>query len=292
VEYVWVLFALVCAFSLATSDALIKKALPDQNEYIVAWLRLVFALPLLLPLLFIIPIPRLDSDFFITILIALPLEITAVVLYIKALKLSPLSLTLPFLSLTPVFLIIIPRVILGETLSFSGILGVILIAAGGYLLNIRDLKKGILEPFYAIGREKGSVYMIIVALIYGFTSTLGKKAILDSSPLFFSVSYYTLLTIALTPLVLLQGRQEFSKIYRSGTLRSCVLPGLLYAVTNITHVMAISMTKVAYMISVKRLSLVIGVYYGYLFFKEAEIQGRLAGTALMVAGFAMIVMGN
>jgi hypothetical protein len=43
---------------------------------------------------------HLDSDFYKAFIIALPLEIITVILYIKALKLSPLSLTL-LLSLTP-----------------------------------------------------------------------------------------------------------------------------------------------------------------------------------------------
>jgi uncharacterized membrane protein len=43
------------------------------------------------------------------------------------------------------------------------------------------------------------------------------------------------------------------------------------------------------MISIKRLSLLIGVFYGWMFFKEKEIRERLIGAALMLAGFVMII---
>jgi drug/metabolite transporter (DMT)-like permease len=43
------------------------------------------------------------------------------------------------------------------------------------------------------------------------------------------------------------------------------------------------------MISLKRMSLIIGVIYGYIFFKERHIRERLAGASLMLAGFVMIV---
>jgi len=61
---VWVIFALISAFTLATSDALTKKALKDSNEYLAAWFRLFFSLPLLLAILFFIPVPQLDKEFF------------------------------------------------------------------------------------------------------------------------------------------------------------------------------------------------------------------------------------
>jgi len=53
---------------------------------------------------------------------------------------------------------------------------------------------------------------------------------------------------------------------------------------------AISLTQVAYMISIKRLSLLMGVLFGYLFFKETNIRERFVGTLLMIIGFALIVL--
>jgi uncharacterized membrane protein len=56
-----------------------------------------------------------------------------------------------------------------------------------------------------------------------------------------------------------------------------------------SHMMAISLVNVAYMISLKRTSLVIGVIYGYFFFREKNIRERLSGALLMFIGFIMIV---
>jgi drug/metabolite transporter (DMT)-like permease len=58
--YTWVFLALISAFTLATSDALTKKALTHSNEYLVAWFRLLFSIPLLLLLWVFIPVPKLD----------------------------------------------------------------------------------------------------------------------------------------------------------------------------------------------------------------------------------------
>jgi|GEM_PF-80960 len=303
-DYSWAVLALIAAFTLATSDALTKKALASNDEYIVAWLRLVFTLPLLFISLLFIPVPELDMDFYIAFFLALPLEILTVVLYIKALRLSPLSLTLPFLALTPVFLIFVSYLILGEKVSPWGAGGILLIASGSFTLNIREIKKGIFEPLKAITKEKGSIMMIGVALIYSVTGSLGKMAIEHSSPLFFAITYFTVLTLIFTPIALYKGRRyqqgrryhqrpqrpKGGGLIRRETAISMILPGIFYSFMVVSHMIAISLANVAYVISVKRISLIIGVMYGYLFFKEKNIRERLLGATLMFIGFVIIIM--
>jgi uncharacterized membrane protein len=286
----WILWALLSAFMTASNDALTKKALVIHNEYLIAWLRLLWALPFLFTALAFITTPTIDSIFFLAFCAALPLEVTATVLYVKALKLSPLSLTVPFLSFTPIFLIVIPYLILGETISLPGVIGVLMIAFGGYILNIREARKGFLAPFMAIRRERGSLYMIVVALIYSVTATLGKLAIQHSSPLFFGIIYYSALAVAMAPIALFKNRDEIRVWPREGAIKASVLPGFCHATSIVAHMIAISLTQVAYMISVKRLSLLVGVLYGYLLFKETSIKERFAGTLLMIIGFALIVL--
>jgi uncharacterized membrane protein len=67
------------------------------------------------------------------------------------------------------------------------------------------------------------------------------------------------------------------------------LPGIFYSFMVISHMIAISLAQVAYVITIKRMSLVIGVLYGYLFFREKNIRERLLGAALMFLGFAIVV---
>lgn len=284
-DSLWAVLALTAAFTLATSDAFTKKALASHNEYIVAWLRLVFSLPLLVIAFLFIPVPDLDSEFYAAFLFAVPLEILSIILYIKALRLSPLSLTLPFLALTPVFLIFVSYLILGEKVSLWGGMGILLIASGSYTLNIQRIKAGIGEPLRAITKEKGSIMMIGVALIYSVTGSLGKMAIEHSSPLFFGTTYFIVLTLLFTPIALYKGR----KIRREAVLSS-FLPGIFYSFMVASHMVAISLANVAYVISVKRISIIIGVLFGYLFFKEKNIRERLLGALLMFIGFVIIIM--
>jgi uncharacterized membrane protein len=286
---VWIFLSLLSAFTLATADALTKKALAHNNEYLVALFRLIFSLPFLLCLLLFIPVPHFDREFYTILAIALPLEITAWIFYIKALRISPLSLTLPFLALTPVVIIAVSYAMLGERVSLQGGIGICFLAAGGYLLHFHKMKKGILEPFRAIPKEKGSVFMIVTALIYSITSTLGKMAIIHSSPLFFSLLYFIVVTALFAPIALWFGRKELKGFIKEKRYKVLIFPGFFQAVMVVSHMTAISMAKVAYMISLKRTSLLIGVVYGYFLFGEKHIKERFTGALLMFSGFVLIV---
>ena len=285
---VWFLYALCCAFCLATADALCKKVLKDTETIVVAWVRLGFALPFLLITILPLEIPSLDKTFWQTLVFLLPLEIAAILLYIKAIKVSPLSLAIPFQALTPVFLILTSFLILGETLDKSGCAGILLIAGGVYVLNLQEGEKSFLAPFQNILKEKGVLIMIGVAFIYSLTSNLGKLALLHSNPLFFGAFYTLVLTIILTPFAC------FSIVKKPFNLRpklkTFLLIGLFYALMIVFHYQAIARVEVAYMISVKRMSLFFSVLYGGLLFRETNISERAAGSVIMIVGVALITL--
>ena len=282
----WIVYALITAFSIATADAISKKAMIRSHEYVIAWVRQGYTLPFLAVVFFFIEIPPLDNTFWLTLLVAVPLDVTAIILYVKAIRLSPLSLTIPFIALSPMFVIITAFVILGELPDISGLFGILLIVIGAYLLNVRATKHGVLGPIKAIKRERGSVLMIIVALIYSLTSTLGKVAVLHSSPLFFGAFYPFILTIIFTVIVGYKG-------HLSGVIsrpRIFLGIGFFIAMMMLSHFTAISLTDVAYMISVKRLSLLFSVAYGWILFGERNVAERLIGSILMIAGVVSITL--
>ena len=282
----WVFYALITAFSLATADAISKKAMVRSHEYVIAWVREGYALPFLSLAFFFIDIPSLDTTFWLSLLFMIPLEIAAILLYVKAIKLSPLSLTIPFLAVSPVFIILIAFILLGELPDRSGLLGILLIVIGAYLLNIKTTREDLLGPIKAIRRERGSIFMIIVALIYSVTATLGKVAVQHSDPIFFGAFYPFILTLILS--VILWGRGLLPEVLSRP--KTFLAIGIFTAIMILTHFKAISMADVAYMISVKRASLVFSVLYGKVLFGEENIRERLAGSMLMIAGMASITL--
>ena len=285
----WFYLSLACALSVALVDVLSKKALGLSDPFVIAWVRLGYAIPFLALSFLWIAVPPLDGTFFWALLFLLPLETAALVLYTHALRESPLSLTIPFLALTPVFLIGIAFVMLGERPDLSGTAGILLIAMGAYLLNIHTRNEGWLAPLRAILREGGSRKMIVVALLYSLTASLGKVAIQHSSPAFFGAVYFPMIALVSLPYFgVTAGRRGFHTLVSQKGL--FLLIGFIQTVMIFTHVLAISLVEVPYMIAVKRTSLLFTIIFGYLFFRETRIRERLLGAACMVAGVVLILI--
>ncbi|MBI5884978.1 MAG: EamA family transporter [Deltaproteobacteria bacterium] len=281
----WLPLALTTAVALSLADVFSKKALASSEDMVIVWVREGYALPFLALGFLFIPVPSLDWVFWRTVAILLPLEIAGLVLYVKAIRLSPLSLTVPFMALSPVFIIVFAFVFLGELPTRGGVAGIVLIAAGAYLLNASASSRGLLAPIKAAFKEPGSLLMMIVAFIYGFTSTLGKVAVQHSSPVFFGFAYPFMLALVMGAYLVWRGR--FMLVFSRP--RAFLPIGLCTAVMISTHFMAISLTQVAYMISIKRTSLLWSVIMGRLIFKEANLTDRLLGSAVMLAGVMLII---
>ncbi len=284
----WFHYSLISAFFTASSVALSKKALDGSNVYTVAWVRYGYAFPFLLCMLLFIEIPPLDSTFFLVNLVQVPLNSLAIILYVRAIKYSPLSLTLPFLALTPVFLVGTSFVMLGERPDRSGLAGILLVALGAYMLNVRSTREGLLGPLRAILEEEGSVLMIAVALIYSISGNLSKLAILHSSPMFFAAVYPAIMALALFPLLMLEGGGALRKAFSRPILFAAI--GMSTILTLIPGNMAFQLGEVSYVVSVRRISLVMGILYGWILFRETNLGERLLGSIIMLAGVVLIAV--
>lgn len=90
------------------------------------------------------------------------------------------------------------------------------------------------------------------------------------------------------PIMLYKSRGSIQNIR---TNYKALLPvGLFSALTLIFQMTAISLTLVAYVISIKRTSAVMSVLFGHLIFKEEGVRERLAGAIIMVIGVLFIAL--
>ena len=71
---------------------------------------------------------------------------------------------------------------------------------------------------------------------------------------------------------------------------TCKQTCILITLMIITHFKAVNLVEVAYMVSVKRLSILFGVIYGVMLFRETNIKERLLGATVMVSGIVMITV--
>ncbi|MEZ0343883.1 MAG: DMT family transporter [Caldimicrobium sp.] len=290
----WILFAILAGFFVALSDALNKKYLSIEGFVKMTVARTLGTFPFLFPIFLYLLLKKsaylyFTSDFLVTTLILLSLEITATLFYMKGIEVSPLSASLPFLSFTPVFIIFTGFLILGERVSLTGATGILLIVFGAYLIHLPRINRGLLAPFKGIWEERGGFFLLITAFIYGITSVLGKRGLLLSDPLFFAAFYFSLLSLV-TPLLLKVLYKVEILSFVKKNLKGVFLVGGTQALMCFCHMLALSLVETAYMIALKRTSILFAVLLGWYFFKERYIGLRLSAALLMFLGILIIAL--
>jgi drug/metabolite transporter (DMT)-like permease len=284
----WITLSLLTAFAVATQDAWVKRHFGHLSAYHMLAFPCFFSLPMFCIGLYFVEVPRLDATFYGAFAVSIPLNGVAFFLHMQAIRVSPLSLTVPYLSFTPVFMIVTGFVFLSEIPNRWGASGIFIVCLGSYILNLDIQNWSLLAPIKAVFKETGSWMMLMVALMYSFAAVIGKLAIIHSSPFFFAFTFFIVLNTCILVFMTALGLITLRFLLQAPI--TGFVAGLLLFCHALFHNWAIALTKAAYMISVKRLSVLFGVIYGGLFFKESHIWMRLGGSLLMLAGAVVIIL--
>ena len=284
----WIVLAGLSALFESLKDVASKRALPLIDVYLISWALFVPMLPICLGCLIFGAVPPLNAAFLMALFWGGTLNAVAVVLYIQALKSSDLSLTVPVVTLTPLFMLLTSPLMVQESPTSSDAVGVLLIVAGAYVLNLSASRQGFWAPFRAILSQPGPRLMLIVALIWSFTSNFDKIGVVNSTPGFWVVSLFSFVAIALIPVILLKSKRPLSQIRAGYPL--LLLVGGFSALTIVFQMQAVRLTQVTQVIAVKRMSALFGVVWGHLLFKEKGLRERALGTVLMMIGVLCITV--
>jgi drug/metabolite transporter (DMT)-like permease len=239
------------------------------------------------------------------------LEGTAILLNYRALQVAPLSLCAPFLALTPVFLLPVGKFFLHEPISSGMAVGVILVVIGSFAINRQLFAKGWLEPAKAIFREKGSRYMVIVALLLTCTAALDKWFLNAGGPagiadrlarsFTLSIGKCIMLSFFFAGLTILRlGDWTAYRTKSVGLVRAAtgfnwgkvwldvpkwlILAGVFEAMVMMLQLTALQFTPAAIVISIKRSGILLACVVGWFWFNERGITDRVIGSFVMLSG--------
>ncbi len=287
---IWPLLALSGAVAQAAYSTGVKVLLRRVSPYFVAGASFLPASGVLFLFSYLFGFPVLLEGFLPAVAATVAINVVATILSYRALAVSDLSLCLPMLAFTPVFLLLTSFLILGETPSCFGLLGILLIAAGSYLLAAKG--PGLLAPLRTLSRDAGVRMMLIVAFLYSISVNYDKVVVESSDPVFGSA-----VVLGLLGAVFLAGAGLSAwgaPLLRGEVRRShlLLLPaiGLILVVEAVSINLAYTLSIVPYVISIKRLSIFFAVLFGGYLLREGSIRARAAGSLVMVAGTALIAL--
>jgi len=289
----WVVLALLSALALATVDVVTKARMVSWSAERITFARFFWTGILLSPLWLIVNVPALPPRFWGLVALTIPLEVLAVIWSMRAIKLSPLSQAQPLLALTPAFTALIGYLLLGERLTLLGVCGIILVVIGAYLLRWGGLlaagparSQSMIAPFVALIREPGPRYMLGVAAIYAVTTVFCKAALAYVPAMTFVVIYYTAMCLVTTLWFVWRESDAVHALFEKPGAHFAV--AILMAVMIISHFLAMAQIEAAYMITVKRTSLLFSIFYGVLLFREGGLIRKLSAGMVMLLGVYLV----
>ncbi len=282
----WLIFAILNPISESLRSLFIKRASGNVDPILISWSNNVIPFIIFPPMLLLIDL-KFNSQFWIGFLGSGIIQVINTVIYMRAISKGDISTVMPMLSFTPLVLLIASPFTIGEFPSAIGLLGILLVVLGSYLLNL-DLKKmSPLEPFKAILKNKGTRYMLVVAVLWGISGVFDKISINNSSVLQHITFLNVLVFISMTVIVVSQKKFNLGKMKESRA--DLFLVSLFTTGSYLFHYIALSLTLVAYVVSMKRISGVFSVLLGAYFLNEPNLRQRLLGSIVMFIGVLLIV---
>ena len=218
---------------------------------------------------------------------------TAFLCILIALKNLEISRALPVLAASPMAVALLAFILLGESLSLTEVLGMVLIVLGTYVLELKK-NENIIAPFRVFVESKYH-RIILIALGLMSLSAILDKLLLTSfklPPLTFLVmqNYFFLIIFLLYRFLSgLKNRNE--KLFK-GVSKNILIIIVLIAIATIgyrwTQIEATKLGPVGLVIAVKRLSVLFAVVIGAKLFKEENYLRKVLATLTIVAGALLI----
>jgi drug/metabolite transporter (DMT)-like permease len=209
----------------------------------------------------------------------------------RAYQKGDLSLTYPLAQTSMIYVPLWGVLLLGETVSMPGLAGILLVMAGAYSVQLRQMSaREVLRPFRSLGDP--SVQAALAAgLIYSVGAVIDKSGVTIFPPFHFTYLLVMFMLLFMT-LNLLRSRYRGRILTEWRRSRHLVLlSGPIMMGSFLAFRYGLSLAPVSYAVPVRQVSLLIGVLIGTLFLGETCGRIRFTAALLILGGVLMIRLG-
>jgi len=210
-----------------------------------------------------------------------------------AYKEGDLSHVYPIMRSSPALVLVVAILFLGEQVSFQGVSGILLVAAGVYIINMKQISSDeLLAPIKSVARDRSTQFAFLTLISVAGYSVVDKMAVGYIHPilfaffhLFFGMCYYT------PYIVFTKTAVKIKKEWHSGPGR-IILSGVIGIVGYALILVAFTIERVSYIVSLRQISIVFAVLMGSHFLKEKHPGIRLSGALIIFVGGILISLAE
>ena len=162
-------------------------------------------------------------------------------------------------------------------------------------MELEQVKNGYFAPIKSLSRDSGARLVFLASLIWSLSSMLDKIGVLNTNAVIwtatvnFFMSLFLFFIGLLTKNIVFRPKELAKSILTKNALLLFTL-SLFFALMLVLQMHAFSSTNVAYVLSLKRASILLSVLAGFFFFKEKKIKERLLATIVMIFGGILIIL--
>ena len=292
----WALLAAGAATAYALQGAWTKRLTGWTTTAVATWAIFGLSFPLLAAYALLRGVPDVANSFWWALAANVAVQLFAFRLYVSAVTEGELGTTYPLLAVTPALVVPVEWLLLGDRPGPRGVLGIVLVVAGVYLLQLRGGGRSPLAPLRALARDRGARRMLLVAALWAVTGTVDRVAVLASSPSFYGAALSLALGIGFLPAALRdRGGDGDGATLRDALSRRpgpLAIQGLIFAAMFVTQMEALRLAIASYVLSIKRSGTLLAVFLGGSWFEESGTGRKAAATMVLLAGVVLVATGG
>ena len=260
----------------------------SSNQLIFLWLAIAAGLVVFTPAFSIVirdnPVPRSGWVF---IGLSSVVHVLYFVLLGGAYSRTDLSIAYPLARGTgPLFVLVLSVVFLRELPSLLGLLGILVVISGVYLVQMRKLTVSALGPPARALLSSGSRWALLTGLSIGLYSIIDSVGVRHVHPIVYmylwvagTIALMAPWMLARIPAALRLARREAGWILAAG--------GLLFG-AYVLVLTAMTTSNVSYVAAARETSIVLAAVCGGLLLREGLGSTRILGAGFVASGIALI----
>lgn len=290
----WLTLALLAMFAKTGQNFTEKHNQGIHGSLLTSFLVIAFATLVITPYVFLTKqIPEVTFGFWIGVVGSASLYVLVKPLRVFAIGQGDISEIVPLVSFSSLFSLFYAWMLLGEVPSAWGIVGVMLVASGGYLMNIERANftvRTLLNPIKKVFSHKAQAYLFISLVLGALLGVFDKYAINNTfprSPQFVYMTENFLILPVFAVAVAVRRKQAFF-LKNIKNWKAIFLMGTFASVSEALTFSAMSVGNIGYVSAIKNLSAILVVLGGVYYLKESKLKQKLISTIVMASGAFLI----
>ena len=296
----WVIITILAAFSQNLRSAFQKKLQNDLSDIGATNVRFLFGLPFaIIYFLFLhnsyeVTLTSIPNKFILFTLIGGVSQIIATFLLLKIFNYKNFAVGTTYSKTEPIQALFFSILILGETTSYMGVIGIIIGIFGVIFISYKSNKlsydnKPDSKTSIYLGLLSGALFGIAAVMFRGASLSLNLDNLLYSSGLTLLVALFIQTTLLGIYLLITDKNQILLSF---DNFKDCTIVGFFGALASMCWFYAMSIQNVAYVRALGQIELVFTILMTLIYFKEKISFREIMGICFILIGITVIILNS